>query len=341
MAFPYVFESNFDAGSNAEWDSESDTGARLDFPHYTELARIPAMPAPYKGAYCMRVQMGDTNDHVLVEGDIDIADADTRFFRFYLFAASNVTATADDTFNIFELQQAGGTVECSLGMRITAASNLLEIGIGDGTAPSTFLEFVRNRWTCIEWKVKCSTGGSGTQDLYIDGALVKSLTSQTHAAAIGRGVLGTQDTLSTTAGVLLFDRFAMDDLQIYPDVQRFPKTVRLTKSAHVFVGPGWIDAATLLSTNGTMDLYDTDTANTNQALAKKVELNTGNNFVANDSPIYFERGCYVVLGGTNPYGDVDLMTVPRIPGMHGPLAHWGDGSIRTYASKRSARAQNV
>ena len=71
----------------------------------------------------MRIQMGDTNDHTLTEGDIDIADATTRSFRFYLYLSPNIVATADDTFNIFELQQTGGaTTEASLGLRITAGN---------------------------------------------------------------------------------------------------------------------------------------------------------------------------------------------------------------------------
>ena len=35
MAFPWIFHSNFESGNNSEWDSETDTGAQLDFPHYS------------------------------------------------------------------------------------------------------------------------------------------------------------------------------------------------------------------------------------------------------------------------------------------------------------------
>jgi hypothetical protein len=341
MAHPWVFESNFEAGTNAEWDSESDTGSKLDFPHYTTLAAIPGLGMPYKGAYCMRVDLrsGDTNDHTLTEGDIDIADAATRHFAFALFVSSNFTATADDTFNILELQQSGGTIECSMGMRITAATNALDIGIGDGIAPTSFVGFPRGRWVIVEWSVAISTGGSGTSTLFLDGAQVVALTSQTHAAAVGQGVLGTQNTLSTTTGTILFDRFIMDDARVYPPNQRFPDVVRLTKSAHAFVGPGCISSATLLSATGTMDVWDTDTANTNDASSKRIQLDASANFVSNDSVTYFERGCYVALSGTNPVAEIKLS---RKGGSEcGPTAYGSEGAIRTYAARRLPRPLNV
>lgn len=336
MAFPYIFHANFAAGSNAEWDSETDTGSKLDFPHYSALAKIPAMPAPYSGAYCMRIQMGDTNAHTLTEGDIDIADGATRYFRFPLYAASNVTATADDTFNIFTLQQGGGTVESAVGMRITAATNLLEIGVGDGTAPTDFVEFPRGKWVIVELEAKIHTTDEGTLTLYLDGGSAIALTTLDNAAAVGQGVLGTTGTLATTSGTLLFGEFIMDDARIYPSNERFPDTVRLTKTQSVFVGPGSIDAATILSANGTLDIWDTDVANTNDASAKRIELDTGGNFVSHDSVVHFKRGCYAVLAGTNPVAEIRLHR-----GACGPTAHWGDGAIRNYASKRVDRPGNV
>lgn len=340
MAFPYIFHSNFQAGSNAEWDSETDTEGLLDFPHYSELARIPGMGMPYSGAYCMRIRPGDTADHTLTEGDIDIADGSTGFFRFALFASNDFTATADDTFNIFELQQGGGTVEGSLGMRVTAATNALDIGVGDGTAPTSFVGFPRGRWVIVEWEVKISTSDAGTSILYLDGASKISLSSLDQAAAVGQGVLGTQNTLATTTGTLLFADFIMDDARIYPPNRRFPTTARVMKTGHVFVGPGCIEGATILSATGTMKVYDTDVANTNDAQAVKVDLDTSGNYIANDSVINFERGCYVVLTGTNPYGEIKLVRNGS-GGNTGPTAYFGDGAIRSYALRRTVRPNNV
>lgn len=332
MAYPWIFESNFEAGTNAEWDSESDTGSLLDFPHYTTLAGIPGMPAPYRGAYCMRINMGDTNAHTLTEGDIDIADGSTRYFRWAMYAAQNVTATADDTFNIFTLQQGGGTVESAVGMRITAASNLLEIGIGDGTAPTSFVTFPRGRWVTVELEAKIHTTDEGTLTLFLDGGQAIALATLDNAAAVGQGVLGTTGTLATTSGTLLFDQFVMDDARIYPFNQRFPTTVKLTKSAHVFVGPGSIEGITILSASGTVNVWDTDTANTNDASSRRIALDTAGNFVSNSSLTRFDKGCYVQISGTNPEVEVRLS---RSAGQdHGPTAYFSDGAIRTHALKR-------
>ena len=342
MSFPYIFASNFQAGTNAEWDSESDTGAKLDFPHYSDLARIPGMSAPYRGAYCMRVDLrpADTNAHTLTEGDIDIADGAQRFFRWYMWASADFTASADDVFSIFELQQAGGaTTEMTVGMRVTAATNALDIGVGDGTAPSSYVGFPRNRWVCIELAATVSTGGTGAMTLYLDGVSVIALTTLTQAAAVGTGAFGTKLTLATTSGTLLYADFVMDDLQLYPNRERWPAVERVTKTTHVFPGPGYIEGATLLSSTGTMSLYDTDNANANDLQSAVVELNASGPFVSIDTPTYFERGCYVVLAGTNPYGEIRLLRWSKYPGQFGPRARGSDGVIRLYGSKRTSQPQ--
>lgn len=331
MAHPYIFESSFEAGSNAEWDSEGDTGSLLDFPHYSVLAKYPwASSAPYRGAYCARIQCGDTNDHTLTEGDIDIADGATRHFRFYINFMPNFTATADDTFNFLELQQAGGTVEASLGFRITAATGLIEIGIGDGTAPSTFSAepIQRNRWYCIELSALIHTTDAGTLTLFVDGTQRVALDTLDNAAAVGQGVLGTQDTLATTTGTILFDDFVMDDARLHPHPNRFPDTVTLTKSGHLFVGPGWLASAAILTTtaDNQVNIWDTDQANTNAQDSYKVELDIDTH-TSLEGPIYFQRGCYVQLTGTAPRVQLSVVTHSDRPGVIG-CAHYSQAGIR-------------
>jgi hypothetical protein len=343
MAYAWVFESNFEAGSNAEWDSETDTGSKLSFPHYSELARIDGLEMPFRGAYCAMIDLrsGDTNDHTLTEGDIDIADAATRYFRWYMYVDKNFTATADDVFNIFELQQAGGTIEVSTGFRITAASNLLEIGVGDGTAPATFVSFPRGKWVAVELAVLVSTGGAGTVTLYLDGTSVVALTSQTHAAAVGAGVLGTQNTLSTTTGIILLDQFVMDDGRVYPIRNRFDLNRILTKSQHIFVGPGWVDGAALLTTTASdaLKLYDTDTANTNDEMSAVTELVVGNQ-TAVSGPLYFERGCYAQITGSTARAAVYLPTAGMKKGVIGPL-YYSRAGMQHYGFNRKQRPGNV
>src|SRR3990167_3039945 len=215
VAFPFIAQSAFEnAVTPFGWDSEADTGTRLDVPHVSELARFPwSECAPWRGAYCLRIQMGDTNDHTVTEGDINIADAATAFASFWLYLAPDVLATADDTFNIFEFQQAAGTIEAALSLRITAATDVVEIGIGDGVVADNFATAAlqKNRWYHIEVGMLVSTSSVGTLTLYVDGVSVVALTSLDQAAEVGTGVLGTQDTAGTTTGTLLFDQCVFDD----------------------------------------------------------------------------------------------------------------------------------
>lgn len=332
MAFPYIFESVWEQGSNAEWDSEQDTGSLLDFPHYSTLATIQGAPVPYRGAYCMRVRPGDTNDHTLTEGDIDIADTATGYFRFYLFASSDFTATADDTFQILELQQAGGaTTEMSLGMRVTAATNALDIGIGDGAAPTSFVTFPRNKWVCVELLATVSTAGAGVLTLFLDELQVATLTSLTQAAAVGTAQFGTLDTLSTTTGTLYFDQFVMDDARIYGLPIRYPESLYMTKTGHAFVGAGSVLNASLLSgvaTDNVLQIFDTDVNNTNHTGRMKLELkNVTNSDIVDPAgvPVTVQRGCYIVLTGTNPRAMINIGAAQ---------GYYSQGRVKSHGAKR-------
>lgn len=332
MAFPFVFESNFEGGTNGEWDSEADTGSVLDFPHYSVLARYPwASWAPYRGAYCLRIEAaGGTADATLTEGDIDIADGASRYFRFYVNFSPTFTGTANDTFNLFELQQADGTRELTFGGRIVAATNAINLGIGDGIAPTDFdsVALTRNEWHCIELLATVSTSDAGAMTLWVDGRSAVALTTLDQAGAVGQGVLGLQDHLATTTGVILLDEFVMDDLQLYPFAERFPTSLILTKTGHVFVGPGSLQGAALLSTGAsdTLHLYDTDTAGSNDASSRVVELDQTQSASAssNGENILFNKGCYAVLS-SGARGQVVVTC-----GAGGPVTYGSVANLRDY-----------
>ena len=337
MAYPYIFHANFEAAFSSEWDvAEADTGTLLDRVHYADLAPLYSAAKtamPFRGAYCMRIdgRPFDTNDHTIGDGDIDIATGVTRYFRFYLYVSTDFSSTADDNFSIFELQQAGGTQELVLGMRCTAASDDVNLWVGISNTPETHGAAIqKGRWICIELTANCDTGAASSDLIvYINGVLyVQLATAVQNAGAIGQGILGTQVTAATTTGTLLFDHFTMDDARLYPLVERFPYTVPLIKTSQVFVGPGAIDGASILSANGTLSLYDTDVANVNDEFSRVVELDTANYSTLSER-ITFKRGCYAVVGGTNPRCEVILSRDGS-----GPKAHWGDGAIRNWASKR-------
>ena len=325
MGFPYIFESNWESGDASEWDSETDgaTPTQLDFPHYAELARFPwSTCAPFRGAYCMRIVLaGQTGDAFVQEGDINIADAATSYFRFMLWFAPDFTGTANDTFNLFEANSTSNVAEATLSGRIVATTDVINLGIGKTAATSwSGLEIKRGVWYTVELDVTIQTGGSGTIDLYItrDGDPPQTAVSATQVGslthlAVTHGRLGCQDHLATTTGTILFDQFVQDDARVYPIRDRWPLEILLTKSGHVFMGAGKIDNVSLMSGAGTdcvLTVYDTDTADTLDASNIKTELkNTANNELVDPAGMPVRdvvRGCYVSLSGTNPRALVQI-----------------------------------
>lgn len=335
MSFPYIFESNFEQGSSAEWDSETDTEGVLNIRHYSHNARQPVTSvgpiAPWRGAYVAEWDLvGDTSDHTLIEGDIDIADVATRSTRFYLFLGKDLRVTADDTFNIYEVQGTANAVENAIGLRITNTTQRIEIGVGK-TAPTVFAlqTLLRGQWYCVELVSTVQTGGTGTGVLFIDGTQVAEITGLTNTAVL-RGVLGTQDTLTTTLGHLFIDSFVFDDTQVGRQLTRYPETTWLTKTAHVCVGESELLNVTLIPGTGTdsvLKIYDTDNANTSDESNIVAHLS---NLTASeppidlaDVPVCVKRGAYVQLSGTAPRA---LIHIGRSQGYHSA------GRIRQHGS---------
>ena len=336
MAFPFIFESNFEQGTNGEWDSESDTGSRLNFPHYGALAKYDATTigpiAPFRGAYVSEWDLGDTNDHTLTEFDIDIADTVTRYLRFMLFLGKDLRATADDTFVIYEHQGTANAVEAAVGLRITAATQAIEIGVGS-TAPTVFAssQLTRGRWYCIELVTLASTTAVGTSVLWVDGTAAASIGTVTNTPVL-QGVLGTQDTLSTTLGRLFIDQVVFDDTQVGCIVDRYPEVRMLTKSAHVAMGETEILNLTLIPGSGAncvVKLFDTDVANVadeNNSPAILFNLTASEPPIdLADVPMTFKRGVYAQLSGT---GTRALVRIGRSQG-HGSV-----GRVRDHGFKR-------
>lgn len=342
MAFPYIFAENFERGTRGNFDSESDASSQLDFAHYTTLARYPWRCTPYNGAYAMRLQLtGGTADAILVEADTNIADAGTSWFRFPVWFSPTFTGTANDTFAFLELTGAGSAVTVSIGARIVAATNVINIGAGgaaSGAAPSTFMsgEIQRGVWYTAEAKVVIQTGGTGTIDLYItkDGdpqqvVAQVSITGITNIAVTDSNY-GIQDHLATTTGVILLGELIQDDAQI--GVQpRYANDRIMTQSGHAFVGPGWISGAALLSdeASSAMELFDTDRADVTTDSQPVVYFDLDNQ-TSIGGDVFFQKGCYVRLSGTTPLGQVMLARASQTPGVHGPL-HYSDPGLKRLA----------
>lgn len=337
MAFPFLSEANFEDGTKGHFDTETDTESRLDFPHYSALAAVPGLAMPYRGAYCVRVNLandGSPADALLQEtGSWDTAATGTIFFRLMFYVSSDITMANNDEFAIFQLWSGASTVEAGAYINYTTA-NGLRIGIGE-TSASSFLPLTTGVWHCLELKavVDSGVGNDGTLDGWLDNAAFTQVASLDQGD-ITSGVVGVvgQDA-GTTKGYVLINEVIADDARIGVMVDRFKESAYMTISGHAFIGPGTIDRLSLQSgaaTDNVVTVYDTDTGYTTDTTNI---VYIGGNTVASEVKdfdlhhgVTVRRGAYVVLSGTNPRAVV---------GFRAPMS-MSEGVMRTYASRRIA-----
>lgn len=338
MAFPFLSENGFEDGTRGHFDSETDTESRLDFPHYSELARTPGIGMPYRGAYCMRVNLANDGSpadaYVQETGAWDLAASGTLFIRLMFHVSRDIVMANGDELALFQLWSGASTVEGGAFIDYSTAAGF-RIAIGKGGAVS-FSPLTLGVWHCLELRfvIDSGAGNDGTIDAWLDGAALTQVASLDQAA-ITSGVVGVrlQDT-GTTRGTILFDDIVADDARIFPPVQRFPEQVLLTQSGHVFVGPGQIERVDLLSgaaTDNVLSIFDSDRAYTSDASNVALELkNVANNELVSksDQPVRLQRGAYVALSGTNPRALVKI----------GWANSYSDGALRQQGLRRTVNA---
>lgn len=331
MAFAYLFEENFELGTIGAFNTETDTESRLDIAHYSTLSRIPGLDAPYRGAYCMRVNLandGTPADALLQETDgFDAAADGTVYVRFALYISPDIVMATTDEFAVFQIWSSTNTVEGGFYLNFTTAAGL-RLGIGE-TSGSVFKPISTGAWHILEMVYNVDNAGNndGTIDAWLDGSSYTQVASLDQGAITSAvfGAIG-QDA-GTTRGYILFDEIVADDTRIGPIIERFPTEMTFTLSGHAFVGPGEVCNASLLSGAGTdcvVRIYDTDTAYVTDAQAFKVELkNTANNELVDPAgmPVRVKRGCYVQLtAGTTPRASVQFCALNQSPGT---IRNWG------------------
>jgi len=309
VAFPYIFESNFEGGTNAEWTTgENDPDGILDFPNYRELARYGH--EPYSGAYCMRIlSPGATPANAIVNApDCDILDTVTNYFRFNVFFDKDFTCTATDVCSLLELQGAGNAETVACGFQITITTDVILLGIGaaaTGAVPGTFdpVPIRRGVWYTVELCVNIETNNTGTVDMYVTphggrtGAAAGASVGPITNIEVTHAIFGLNDQLATTGGYILLDNFVQDNARLYKP-NRYPEEVVLTKTAHAFVGSGQIETLTLVDPTaaGTVMVYDSDCAETVDLVATVSSVAAGET-VTRATPINVSRGAYCVLAG--------------------------------------------
>ena len=351
MASPWIAESNFELGTNAEWSAEFDTGARLDFPHYSQLAsqHTWSSAAPRKGAFCMRVEAGDANPHFVNRTDAIVAITTSSYFKFQFCVGSGWTAGATtNTFTIFRLM-GGATTEthASVGLRVGRLSTTsIELGVGT-SVPTVFGPFLDlNRWYSIEVQASTAaditTGAVGLNTVYLDGAIGATVAGiqQTVETTVCR--LGLMDGIALNQGTLLYDSYIHDDLRIGPDLDYGDTTQQLTRSGHVFVGPGTLQNASLISRSGvatgTVTFYDTDRGTTTSESKIKAAMQATVNAEVIDLagvPITFNRGCYALITPTA------IASTPRLSVSFSAYAESSLSAKRTLGQRVRVKAQDL
>ncbi|MCI0549652.1 MAG: hypothetical protein L0287_01720 [Anaerolineae bacterium] len=340
-AFPYLFEESFEGGDQGNFDAISpDPFTRAGFDHYTDLARRSDVKvAPYRGAFCFRVDLAtNTTDHYVQEtGSLDVALAGTVFTRLYFYVSANTVMADGDEFAIQQLWSSVSTVEAGVYINYTTA-NGFRVGIGE-TSASSFQPLTLGRWHCIELKavIDNGAGNNGTLDAWLDNSAFTQVTGLDQGAITSMvfGVIG-QDA-GTTVGAVLIDEIIGSTQRLHPIDRRYPETLILTNDCHAFVGAGCILDATLISgaaTDNKMIIYDTDKGNDgitggdfdDRAFVAYI-ANTSNNEVLDfpNVPIDVLHGAFVVLEGTNPRA---IIHIGRAQG------YYSDGRIRDHASRR-------
>lgn len=342
MAIPYLSNYNVEQGDKGHFESETDTGTRLDFPHYSDLAREPGVSMPFNGAYCLRVDLAkSTSDAYLEEtGSWDTSAGGTIYFRWMLWISPSITMANNDQFTILKLQSAGPVDEVVAGLVYTTSGGL-KFGVGE-TAITSSLPIQTGKWIPVEVKavIDSGVGNDGTIDYWVNGVAGTQVASLDQEA-ITQGRLGVMNQdAGTTAGVLLMDDLVADDARVYWHNERFPTKVPINATGHLFVGPGSVDGLFLMTTTASdnIKLFDTDVANTNNATAAIFEVDAGN-FGSMSGPVYFHRGCYAVVTGSSARGQAFLTSSWQKPGVT-PPKYYSEAGMRHYGRVRKTRLGN-
>jgi len=355
------YQDNFETGNADRWDvAESDDSSQLDFPHYTELARRKDMPMPYSGAYLARwILSGSTDVATIGEGDIDIANGETKWFRMRIWVSSSFLAdsTVNDVIPLLELQRTtGNAVQYAFGIRTRPGDTPTRVNYGVGvlapTAWATNKDIELDTWYTIELKVNVQTAAAtGEIELYItkDGDEPSSTADASVATNqsdndVVRGILGTQGVEDTTFGTICINDFKMQqDDRIWPEKDRFSTVMTTTQNGHLFVGAGRVSNVALIqggsNDNNILRIYDSDNGGTQGLKLQVASSSTSESQVQDSSGVPFDvtRGCFAYIEGAGAAPDyaaasapiTAVVTIDRAP-------NWfSDGNIRRFALRRN------
>lgn len=315
MAFPWLAQETFDAGSRGNFDSETDADSILDFPHYVELARRGF--APWQGSHALRLALAGASTGYIEEGaDFDTALGGTIALWLPICIGADFTLNDGDAIILLALQSTGAVNEAVIGIDRSGSAYRLFAGETGATRTLTIARH-NTRWLQVELVATIDAGGAdnGTLDFYVDGGQVGAQITGLDQAAIAQARLGlVSGSAAGDTGTVLIGGIIADDARIYPRT-RFPvDTSWITRDMTAWVGPCTIDSAVVTGTgnDATLTILDTDIFEATALSFSREPVAFARNAVAGameeaaNLPVRCSKGAYVQLAGTNPQAWVSI-----------------------------------
>jgi len=341
-------EANFEANTFFGDMAVADTQGKMSVPHFTELARIPGAPMPYRGCRCLRFLSDNNSSASALNEDtaFDCLINDSKSYRFMVYVNDDLSlddATAD-SFWLLELESTGPVSELVFG--ITGTSTGIKWGWGETSTATQSAGLATGKWTSIEIHIYCHAT-LGTIDVWIDGVAQTQISSLATAEVI-QAKFGLQSMEADTYADIYMDQIlwgaatisAATTNRLFAIGERHPETMAIHSSQQVCVGPGKLENVQLLSGAGTdamLRIYDTDIANPSEGrLIAAIKATAANETVdPAGMPIRFNRGVYADLTDTAGIITSDEMALIKV----GKAAGYGsDAAMRGYALRRKASA---
>ena len=309
MALPLEFYETFETGDKGNFDSITDTGYRLDFPHLSELEGV----MPWRGAYCLRVDLGRNINDAYLEKTGSWPSGTRRWGRFRLFVGSDVQFGSDlSRVNILQWYSSAATIEARITLaRIDPLGVVLAVTMYGETWASSVSHFKVpvNEWFAVEFE-RYFHGSTGfVSAMYPDHCRI---TSDRNADGTGTkwrlGAVGQEGTLR---GTVLFDEIAVDEDRLYSDPgplngKLSNSSIQFLQNGYAFVGPGEVDNIILIdsgSNDARIQLYDVGEGSFQPSGSLRYDAKVeaaGQILNGIARKINFQEGCFVKLSGTNP-----------------------------------------
>jgi hypothetical protein len=332
--FPYLYQSGFEAGAVDAGGAITDTESKSSYMHYIEM--IPRYGiTPWRGAYSWVIDQatGTTTACLQTIAGFNVSDTNYWSIGFAFYAKDTLMATGERS-TIMEGNSGTTTNEFTLDLYYTTAAGLqllLTETAATAVGSNPVCALTENEWHWIEL-YGVNGSAAGTVYLNVDGNLIGGVTSLAQGAFtdlyFGLSVIAA----GHNAGVYAFDDILISGVDTsavrigyrnrYPMNPHVSAISTVTYGEHIFVGPGTIAEASLLTANAgdILRLYDTDTGYTTGTYNLVAEANYSSGMPIISGPLKFERGCYCAITAAGSNGARGIVNIAQDPPCGYPIA---------------------